>query len=419
MVLTISGIVTTSLEVLLLSQLGLSTGTDQTLTGAQLAGMLAVVIPSGLTALVLAFIVQILLTGLLTAVVGRSVLGDRITAGEAWRIALPRLPALLLATLLTGLALLGPWAGLAAVLILLGVAGAPGGLLIAIGFLGVIAAVVLDVWFWTMFSMSAAAVVLERQGPAQALGRSWRLVRKSFWRVFGILLLAGIIVLVASSVLRLPFTVISAAFSSGSAPLAEAIKPSVASLVIGAVGSIVAGAITQPISAGVTVLLYVDLRMRREGLDLALQTATSDAQAPADDFATVWRPTGPQGPGGAAGAAQTAPQPGPGPGGPARHHRRRAPRRRGDRGPGHRRGRPHRGRRRRPGHRPEGGAAARPRRAGQARVPPSRLAARGRDPGGAPLPRPDRERGQRCGARRVVGAGRPGRSRGDRDRPGC
>jgi len=303
-VLTISGIVTTGLEVLLLSQLGLNTGTDQTLTGAQLAGMLAVVIPSGLTALVLAFIVQILLTGLLTAVVGRSVLGDRITAGQAWRIALPRLPALLLATLLTALALTGPWAGLAAVLIVLVVAGAPGGLLIALGFLGAIAAVVLDVWFWTMFSMSAAAVVLERQGPAQALGRSWRLVRKSFWRVFGILLLAGIIVLVASSVLRLPFTVISAAFSSGSAPLAEAIKPSVASLVIGAVGSIVAGAITQPISAGVTVLLYVDLRMRREGLDLALQTATSDAQAPGDDFATVWRP---------AGAAQTAPQPGPGP----------------------------------------------------------------------------------------------------------
>ena len=110
-VLTISGIITTSLEVLLLSQLGVNTGTDQTLTGAQLAGMLAVVIPSGLTALILAFIVQILLTGLLTAVVGRSVLGDRITAGEAWRTALPRLPALLLATLLTALALIGPWAG--------------------------------------------------------------------------------------------------------------------------------------------------------------------------------------------------------------------------------------------------------------------------------------------------------------------
>jgi len=292
-VLAISGIITTGLEVLILSQLGVNTGTDQTLSGAQLAGMLAVVIPSGLTALILAFIVQILLTGLLTAVIGRGVLGGKITAGEAWRLALPRLPALLLAALLTGLALIGPWAGLAAVVAVLGVAGAPGGLLIAIGFLGAIAAVVLDVWFWTMFSMSAAAVVLERQGPAHALGRSWRLVRTSFWRVFGILLLAALIVLVASSVLRLPFTVISTAFSSGSAPLTQAIQPSAASLVIGAVGGIIAGAITQPISAGVTVLLYVDLRMRREGLDLALQNATSDGQAPGDDFAAVWRPAGP------------------------------------------------------------------------------------------------------------------------------
>jgi hypothetical protein len=292
-VLTISAIIATSLELFLLSQLGLSAGSGQALTGAQLAGMLAVVIPSGLTALILAFIVQILLAGLLTAVVGRSVLGGRITAGQAWQIARPRLPALLLATLLTALALIGPWAGLTAVLVLAGAAGAPGGLVIAVLLLGAIACVVLDVWFWTMFSMSAAAVVLERRGPAQALGRSWRLVRGSFWRVFGILLLAALIVLVASSVLRLPFTVISAALSSGSAPLAQAIHPSVASLVIGAVGGIVAGVITQPISAGVTVLLYVDLRMRRERLDLALQDATSDGQPPGDDFAAVWRPAGP------------------------------------------------------------------------------------------------------------------------------
>jgi hypothetical protein len=292
-VLTISGIITTGLELFLLSQLGLSTGSDQALTGAQLAGMLAVVIPSGLTALILAFIVQILLTGLLAAVVGRSVLGGRTTAGEAWRMARPRLPALLLATLLAALALIGPWAGLAAVLIVLRAAGAPGGPVIAVLLLGAIACVVADVWFWTMFSMSAAAVVLERRGPAQALGRSWRLVRGSFWRVFGTLLLAALIVLVASSVLRLPFTVISAALSSGSAPLAQAIQPSVASLVIGAVGGIVAGAITQPISADVTVLLYVDLRMRREGLDLALQNATSDGRPPGDDFAAVWRPAGP------------------------------------------------------------------------------------------------------------------------------
>src|SRR5207247_4117223 len=147
---------------------------------------------SGLTALVLAYIVQILLTGLLTVVVGRGVLGQRITAGEAWRSARPRLPALLLATLLVGLAYVGPWAGLTIVLLLLGVVGAPTALLVILGVFGGIASVVIDVWFWAMFSMSAAAVVLEGRRPRQALARSWRLVRNSFWRVFGILLLAFI-----------------------------------------------------------------------------------------------------------------------------------------------------------------------------------------------------------------------------------
>jgi hypothetical protein len=308
-VLTISGVITTGLEFLLLSQLGPNTGTGQTPTDAQVAGTLAVVVPSGLTAVVLAFVVQILLTGLLTAVIGRSVLGHRISAGEAWHIALPRLPALLGTTLLAGLAYIGPWAGLVIVLIVLGIGGAPAAAVIVVGVFGGIAALVLDAWFWAMFSMSAATVVLERLGPGQALARSWRLVRSSFWRVFGILLLAWLIVFIASSVLRIPFTVISAAFSTSSAaPLAQAIRPSVASLVIGAIGAIIAGAITQPVWAGVTVLLYVDLRMRREGLDLVLQTATTGGQAPGDDFATVWRPAGPGGP---AGPAQAAPpQPG-------------------------------------------------------------------------------------------------------------
>ena len=311
-VLTISGVITTGLELLLLSQLDLNTGTGRTPTGAQVAGTLAVVVPSGLTAVVLAFIVQILLTGLLTAVIGRSVLGHRISAGEAWHIALPRLPALLGTTLLAGLAYIGPWAGLIIVLIVLGIGGAPVAAVIVVGVFGGIAALVLDAWFWAMFSMSAATVVLERLGPGQALARSWRLVRRSFWRVFGILLLAWLIVFVASSVLRIPFTVISAAFSTSSAPLAQAIRPSVASLIIGAIGGIIAGAITQPIWAGVTVLLYVDLRMRREGLDLVLQTATSGGQASGDDFATVWRPAGPggsAGPGAPAGPAQAAPPP--------------------------------------------------------------------------------------------------------------
>src|SRR5262249_20374407 len=81
------------------------------------------------------------------------------------------------------------------------------------------------------------------------------------------------------------------------------------------------GAVARPISAGVAVLLYVDLRMRREGLDLVLQTAAGSGGAPTgDEFASLWRPGGQAAqPGQGAGpGAGTGPEAGAGsgPGGP-------------------------------------------------------------------------------------------------------
>ena len=334
-VLTVSAVITTALEYSLLKQPALNTS-SQSLTSAQVAQLLGALGITALVAVVLAVFVQLLLAGMLTAVIGRSVLGQRITPGEAWQIARPRLPALLGASVLAFLAVVGPWLALALVITVLAVAHAPGALVALAAVVGVIAALIFDVLLYVRFSMSAPVVVLERQGPAAALGRSWRLVRGSFWRVFGILLLTALIVLVAASVLRLPFSIISGVFSRGSSasPLtgagfitAAAGHPGLLALVISAIGSIIAGAITQPVSAGVTVLLYVDLRMRREGLDLALQTAASEGPMAGDEFATVWRPTGQPGASGQAGPGwpgpawapppQAGPPPTAGPLGPA------------------------------------------------------------------------------------------------------
>jgi hypothetical protein len=107
-------------------------------------------------------------------------------------------------------------------------------------------------------------------------------VTRSFWRVFGITLLAGIIVAIAGGILQLPFTFLGAVSGSG-----------IVATVVLVIGAIAAGTVTRPITAGVTVLLYVDMRMRKEGLDLALRTASGTGQPggpSGDDFASVWRP---------------------------------------------------------------------------------------------------------------------------------
>jgi hypothetical protein len=294
--LTVSAVITTAVSLILVHDLGSVTlpTPGQQLTNAEatrlLNRLLEVFVPVAVLTTVLAFIVDTVLTGLLTVVIGRSVLGHKITAGEAWRIARPRLPALIGTTLLIPLILLGIWVVYAVVLLILVAAGAPGALVGAIAVLGAIAALVLTIWFAIMFRMAGPVVVLERDGPARSLARSWRLVQRSFWRVFGISLLAGVIVLVTAGVLQIPFTLIAGATGGGNTFL-PGTNGSVLGAIIIAVGGIVSGAIARPISAGVAVLLYVDLRMRREGLDLVLQTAAASGGAPTgDEFASLWRP---------------------------------------------------------------------------------------------------------------------------------
>ena len=294
--LTCYGVASTFIELAIrtvVSNLNLSRG--QTLTDAQARHLLfdvfAIVLPSYLAIFVIAFIVEIILTGLLTVVIGRGVLGRKVSMGEAWQLGLPRLPAILGAVILTSLSILAPWIVVGLLVLVLALAHiAPAA--IAVGVLGGIACLVLTIWFSIMLSLAAPAVVLERQGPAQALRRSWRLVRRSFWRVLGIFLLTGLIVGIASFALQVPFSIIAAVAGGSGGIFGVTGTRTVAAVIIASVGSTLAGAITRPVSAGVTVLLYLDMRMRKEGLDLALQAAASGQPMRGDEFETVWRPPG-------------------------------------------------------------------------------------------------------------------------------
>ena len=301
-VMTISAVISATITRTLLNLGGLNLPSPgQQLTTAQATHLLgravAVLVPAFALTVLLTFMVQAILAGLLAPIIARGVSGQQISAGDAWRVTRPRLPSLLLATLLVLLAGLGPLLILGLLVAIAAVAGSPPvvyGLLVLLG----LVALVLTIWFSTMLSLVTPVVVLENQGPARALARSWRLVTRSFWRVFGITLLAGIIVAIAGGILQLPFSVLGAVSGGG-----------IGGTIVIVIGAIAAGTVTRPITAGVTVLLYVDMRMRKEGLDLALRTASGTGQAGngqpgtgqpgtgqpgsgplGDDFATVWRP---------------------------------------------------------------------------------------------------------------------------------
>ncbi|MFI0915240.1 glycerophosphoryl diester phosphodiesterase membrane domain-containing protein [Streptomyces abikoensis] len=217
----------------------------------------------------------IIASAMLTVVVSRAVLGRPASAGDAWRDARPRLLAL------TGLFLLVPllMAAAFAVCLLPGLAVAAGsdagisddpsgggaGLLALGGLAGMAAAA----WLWVRYSLAAPALMLEKQGVIGAMRRSAKLVRGAGWRIFGIQVLAAFIVFMIGSMAQIPTSLIDG-LVTGESTMDHLTWTS---LIINGVGAAIGSALALPITAGVTALLYMDQRIRRESLDIELARA--------------------------------------------------------------------------------------------------------------------------------------------------
>ncbi len=234
---------------------------------------------------------QFILTGMLTTVIGHGVLGRKIGIGEAWTTA--RIGSVIGAALLLLAISIGIFVPLIIIVIVLAAANA-GGAAAAIGVLGGIGTILAYIFIGVRLCVTMPSVVLERLGPGRAISRSWMLTRDSFWRLFGIKLLTFIIIIIASLIIELPFDLAGGGvtFYGGITPEKLATE-STALIILSAIGAILASTIMDPMKCGVTVLLYLDLRMRREGLDLALQNAAQRGQLTGEEFATIWHPPGP------------------------------------------------------------------------------------------------------------------------------
>ena len=150
----------------------------------------------------------VVLTGICVHVVHRAALGRRTTIGEAWGAARGRLLRLLGLTVLGGLAVAAPLALLVALGVFLGLTVSTG-LGVAVGLLGGLAGLVVFLFLQVrLLYLAPAALMLERRGVMSALGRAWNLSRGQYWRLFGIWLLTGLVVGVASQVIAIPFGII-------------------------------------------------------------------------------------------------------------------------------------------------------------------------------------------------------------------
>jgi Membrane domain of glycerophosphoryl diester phosphodiesterase len=134
--------------------------------------------------------------------------------------------------------------------------------------------VVFGVLLWGRLALAVPIFVLERKGPLSSIARSWRLVRGAFWRVWGLRALVQIIVGAGAGALSVPLGVVLLNSAS------KGTNPSTLALTVVAIGGAVIWMVTQPLFAASLTLIYVDRRMRAEGLDLQLTQAALRTTGP-------------------------------------------------------------------------------------------------------------------------------------------
>lgn len=125
--------------------------------------------------------------------------------------------------------------------------------------LGFLLCLVPGIWLAVGWSLAYVALVAEDLSGSRALRRSLNLVRGRWWATFGVLLIAFILNTVVDQIVAIPLVILS--FVS---------EDSVIGFALSALANIISDVITTPFVAAVFVLVYFDLRVRKEGFDLQL-----------------------------------------------------------------------------------------------------------------------------------------------------
>jgi hypothetical protein len=257
---------------------------DSIIAGAVLGGGLTLLIP-----LVGSIAVTAIIQGIVSLEVARGTVGEKLRASGLFARARGRIGALVGWSLLVALVVtvVIVVATLVSGLLIAfgGLAGAVIGVLLALAFGA--ALVVLSVWIGTKLSLVPSVLMLERLPLRSAIARSWALTTRSFWKTFGTETLVVVIIQVASQVLTVPISFIFGIVLAIIAPNGQNADGSIRALVvlyiITGVVSLLLGAVGVVMQSATAALIYIDLRMRREGLDLELMRFVEARQAGATD----------------------------------------------------------------------------------------------------------------------------------------
>nr|WP_218853333.1 glycerophosphoryl diester phosphodiesterase membrane domain-containing protein [Microbacterium immunditiarum] len=245
-------------------------GTDE--YEAIAAGSTAITLVAGVVLALAVGVLSVIVQGIVVSEVAHAAVAEKLTLGALWRRVRPVVWRLIGYTLLLLLITVVAIALVGGVLFAIGVASPPAAAALIV--LVVLGAIPLGLWLSTKLLLAPAAIILEKAAVFGAIARSWTLIRGRFWPALGVIVLISLVFGVVGQVVGIPFTIIAAGFGTVIAPTGD---PGAT----GIVALIVTGLLTQAVTlliqsmalivqATAAALIYIDCRMRREGLDLDL-----------------------------------------------------------------------------------------------------------------------------------------------------
>lgn len=246
---------------------------------AVFAGTVAINLIAGLAVGLASIAFTAMMQGVVAAEIGYAAIGVKATLRMLWRRMAPAFWRLAGFASLSVVAVFGLFVIVATIAAGF-LAGGMGdgvelvGLVVLIVILIALACVPLAVWLTTKLLLVPSILVLEHARFREAFVRSWRLTRGRFWVAFGVTFLISAIMGLAAQVVGIPATLLSSLLGSVVAPTGAeeptAIVGYVLTLIAPQILLLIIQAITLVVQSTGSALVYLDCRMRYEGLDQTL-----------------------------------------------------------------------------------------------------------------------------------------------------
>jgi len=262
---------------------------------AVLAGSVAITLVTGVLLGMAVTALGVIVQGVVVAEVSREVVAEKETLGRLWARVRPAAWRLIGYTFLLALAAGVVIALLVLAVVAIGSLGA-GGLVAAVilTILFVVGGIVVELWISTKLSLVPAVLVLERTTIRGAIVRSWRLIRGRFWPALGVIVIISLAISLIGQFVSIPFSLLTSTLSTVIAPTGTSGPTTVIGILVGGLLTeavvLLIGAMGLVVQATAVSLIYVDCRMRHEGLDLDLLEYVEKRDAGERDLADPYTP---------------------------------------------------------------------------------------------------------------------------------